>query len=122
MAPNLCDIIRKILERKQAEPEAIKIYLEQLGSLQRYNNAFQALWSLIVTKGKKNPLEISQEEMSHYILILNKEAPAQARQAYSDCLLIPVLEHLRFSPMLKKLKPSWNISNEKYACFRMFKI
>jgi len=116
MAPNLCDIIRKILERKQAEPEAIKIYLEQLGSLQRYNNAFQALWSLIVTRGK-NPLEISQEEISHYILILNKEAPAQARHAYSACLLIPGLENLRFSPMLKKLKQSWNISNEKYACF-----
>jgi len=116
MAPNLCDIIRKILESKKAEPEAIKIYLEQLGSLQRYNNAFQALWSLIVTRGQ-NPLEISQEEISHYILILNKEAPAQARHAYSAFLLIPGLEHLRFSPMLKKMKQSWKISNEKYACF-----
>jgi hypothetical protein len=104
------------LERRETPVQAIETYISQLGDLSRYNNAFKALWGVFTENGIE-PLGASQEQVAQMLLVLNNKSEAQARHAYSACLLIPGLEQLRFSPLLKKCKQSWNSSTEKYATF-----
>ena len=107
MAPDLSHIIRVLLERKQTSPESTQAYLEQLGNLNRYNSAFSALWQLCIQKGL-DPYNMSEHEVAQVLLLLNVQSQAQARNAYSACLLIQGLEQLRFNALLRKCRQQWN--------------
>ena len=116
MAPDLHFVIRKKLEEQQISSEGIQAYLNQLPSLTRYQSAFEVFWRQCVGQN----LDLSTAslwEIASQLLKLNVFQTHQARNAYSALLLIPGLDQLRFSPLLKQIKKGWNQSVPKYATF-----
>ena len=116
MAPDLHFVIRKKLEEQQISSEGIQAYLNQLPSLTRYQSAFEVFWRQCVGQN----LDLSTAslwEIASQLLKLNVFQTHQARNAYSALLLIPGLDQLRFSPLLKQIKRGWNQSVPKYATF-----
>ena len=103
MEPPLYTVIRTVLERREVSIEGIQTYLQQLGSLERYDNAFNWLWFCLLP-APKDPLKASLDEISDALVNLNSSLPNQARNAYAACLLIPGLEQLTFHPLLQKFK------------------
>ena len=65
----------------------------------------------------KNPFVVTVQEVAEGLLKLNSFSPAEARNAYSGCLLVPGLGGLRFSPLLAQIKRQWSQNISKYACF-----
>ena len=116
LAPSLYTIIRGKLEEQQISPEGVKAYLDQLPKLDRYQNAFQIFWEQCVGLGdnfSKAPLW----EIATQLVRLNAVNKNQARNAYSALLLIPGWDQIRFSPLLKACKRTWNQSVPKYPAF-----
>ena len=116
MAPDLHFVIRKKLEEQQISSEGIQAYLNQLPSLTRYQSAFEVFWRQCVGQN----LDLSTAslwEIASQLLKLNVFQAHQGRNAYGALLLIPGLDQLRFSPLLKQIKRGWNQSVPKYATF-----
>ena len=116
LAPSLYTIIRGKLEEQQISPEGVKAYLDQLPKLDRYQNAFQIFWEQCIGLGEnfsKAPLW----EIATQLVRLNAVNKNQARNAYSALLLIPGWDQIRFSPLLKACRRTWNQSVPKYPAF-----
>ena len=95
--PSLCSIIRGVLEAKQVQTQAIQIYLDSIKSIKRYDNSFGLFWAFC----KFANLQINTanlEQVAGALLEFNKFERHHARNAYAAVLLIPGMEHLRFSP------------------------
>ena len=116
MAPPLQCIIRKALEAKQVQTEDIDTFLNTNKSWQRYDSAFKLLWGVCIHR--KMTLEtMTLQQRAGNILFLNKYSPAQARNAYSELLLLPGWEQLRFCSLLTPCKRTWNSSQPNYSTF-----
>jgi hypothetical protein len=116
LAPSLFDVVRTVLERKQISPEGVTLYLRKISHLKQYDKAFKKLWTMLFHKGL-DPANAALEDISASLLELNELSQTDARNAYAACLIIPGLEHLRFSPLLRHLKRLWNCSTPKYTDF-----
>ena len=116
VAPSLFDVVREGLQRKKVPPENIELYLKGVTSLQRYDKAFQHLWFFCTARGG-DPLNMSTEEVSSWILRLAQVEPHQARNAYSAFLVIPGWESIRFTQAIKRAKTLWASTGAKYADF-----
>ena len=62
-------------------------------------------------------MEASLQGVAGMLLEFNKVMPTQARFAYSSLLLIPGMDQLTFTPMLRQMKRQWNFSTLRYATF-----
>jgi hypothetical protein len=62
-------------------------------------------------------LDIPLDKVAEQILLLNGVSVSQARNAYAAVLLIPGMECLRFSLLLKQCRRQWNSSTPKYSVF-----
>ena len=116
MAPPLCSVIREALQRKEVSAENITSYLKNCSSLPRYDRAFRTLWAFC-TLGGCDPLNMSNSEVAGWLHKLAVRKPAEARNAFAALLLIPGLESLRFSPLLKPAKKLWSGGHPKYSDF-----
>ena len=116
MAPDLHSFIRAVLESQQVQTQDINSFLSQHPSLKRYNSAFKLLWGLAVER-QINLLTTPLPQLAALILNLHQVSPSQARNAYSELILIPGLDQLRFSPLLTKCKKLWSDSSAKYGIF-----
>ena len=101
VAPDLHSVIRKSLESKQISSEAVDRFLKQLKSIQRYDRAFKLFWAFCVQR-HLDVVSASLSQVAGHLLEFNKLMPSQARHAYSSLLLIPGLEQLTFSPLLRQ--------------------
>ena len=118
VAPPLHFVIRKILEGRQMSAEAIDLYLKSLGDIRRYQNAFNMFWhQCSLLKDSLTIKCLTLDFVAERLLYLNAVSCSQARSAYAALLMIPGLEQLKFSPLLRKLKQSWNTSQPKYPIF-----
>jgi hypothetical protein len=116
VAPGQSSVIRKKLEQQEVKTPNINFYLEQLKSVSRYSSAFQLLYVILADLGIF-PETATTRQVAEGILRLGKFSLAQARNAYSGCLLIPGLSSLRFENLLTPLKRKWNCSTQKYSHF-----
>ena len=117
VAPDLPDLLRQILEGRKIQNSTVDDFLQRNRSLKRYNSAFRLLWCALEFQ-KINPPEANSDQLADAIIQIFKVSPAQARNAYSACLLIPGIgSGLRFHPLLSAYKRLWNAGNEKYASF-----
>ena len=116
VAPNLHDIIRKGLQAKQIDHEGSKTFLSQLKNIQRYNRPFKLFWAFCKIKGL-NATAASLTQVAAMLLNFEKLFSNQARFAYSALLLIPGMDQLAFSPLLKNIKKKWNTSQARYVSF-----
>ena len=64
-----------------------------------------------------DPKDLSNANIAGQIQKLALISPSEAKHAYSALLLIPGLESLKFSPLLKQCKREWNASIAKYSDF-----
>ena len=62
----------------------------------------------------KNPSLLEIATLIVRLSLINKN---HARNCYSALLLIPGLDQLRFSPLLKQCKRNWNQGVPKYPAF-----
>ena len=62
-------------------------------------------------------LYIPLDKVAEQILLLNSVSVSQARNAYAAVLLIPGMECLSFSLLLKQCRRQWNSSTPKYSVF-----
>ena len=116
VAPDLRTFIRKLLEEQQVSDENITLYLSQLPSLPRYQSAFAHFWHQCCANG----VQVSTATLSTLageLVRLFHQKPHQARNAYSALLLLPGLDQLRFSPLLRPCRRQWSLSNPKYSTF-----
>ena len=88
VAPSLSTVCRKILEGRKVQDKSITDFLDKNPSLKRYNSAFTILWSLLENSGI-NPPEASADQLADKIVEIFRVSPAQARNAYSACLILP---------------------------------
>jgi hypothetical protein len=65
----------------------------------------------------RDPKNLSNANIAGQIQRLALISPSEAKHAYSALLLIPGLESLIFSPLLKRCKRDWNASIAKYSDF-----
>ena len=116
MAPSLSVVIRQGLQTKQVSPEAAETFLGDLKSLSRYEKSFKLFWAFCNIKGM-DTISATMSEVAGLILQFEKIMPTHARFAYASLLLIPGLEQLFFSPLLRALKRKWNSSQARYFSF-----
>ena len=116
LAPSLSNCIREGLQAKQVSPEAQDTYLKGLKSLQRYDASFKLFCGFCICKNFKL-MEASLQAISGMLLEFNKLMPTHTRFVYSSLLLIPGMDQLTFSPILRQMKRQWNISTVRYASF-----
>ena len=64
-----------------------------------------------------DPKDLSNANILGQIKKLSLISPSEAKHAYSALLLIPGLESLKFSPLLKQCKREWNASIAMYSDF-----
>ena len=116
VVPSLRALIRVLLEKQQVSDENITLYLNQLPSLERYQSAFAHFWQQCCANG----IEVSTANLSTLageLVRLFHHKPHQARNAYSALLLLPGLDQLRFSPLLRPCRRQWSFSTPKYPTF-----
>ena len=116
VAPLLSDVIRAALQGRQVPLEGQDHYIRKLGDLRRYQSAINAFWQQCISVSP-DPFSLSLDAIASQLLLLHDRSPAQARSAYSAPLLVPGLEHLRFSSLLKVCKRQWSASQPKYSVF-----
>ena len=116
VAPSLHDTIRKGLQAKQISDEAAKTYFMGLKSLPRYDSAFRLFWAFCHLK-HLSATEASLSQVASMILHFDQVLPSQGRHAYASLLLIPGMEQLQFSPLLRQIKRKWNTSQARYFSF-----
>ena len=116
MAPSLSALIRQELQRREVPPQNITSYLEKIKTLPRYNRSFKSLWAM-AGWGTSNPNNITIQTIASQIQKMSLLSPSEARHAYSGILLVPGMESLRFSPLLKQCKREWSASIAKYSDF-----
>ena len=103
MAPHLCHIVRQGLQAKQIGHEATTTFLKNLNTLNRYNRPFQLFWAFCKIKGL-DAIRSTLSQVAGMLLHFENLFPQQARYAYSALLLIPGMDQLAFSPLLKQVK------------------
>ena len=98
-------------------------------TLRRYESTWQAFFTMLATKTVDYRGRPAQEvvqaltEVQTYKLALflqefsNHSTLAQARNLYSALLLFPCCAQLRFEPLLRVLKRSWNQAMPRYPLF-----
>ena len=116
LAPSLSGCIRSGLQAKQVSLEAQDTYLRGLKSIQRYNASFKLFCGFCICKNFKF-MEASLQAVAGMLLEFQNILPTHARFVYSSLLLIPGLDQLTFSPLLKQLKKQWNAPSVRYASF-----
>ena len=116
VAPDLCAVIRKLLEEQKIPPPVVGDHLAQLTQLPRYDSAFKLLWGFLKHQGF-DPVQCSPLEVAAAIVSIAKVSLSQARNAYSAMLLVPGFSLLKFQPLLAPCKRQWNAISEKYATF-----
>ena len=119
VAPHLPDLLRQIggEEGRKIQNSTINDFLQRNQSVKRYDSAFRLLWATLQFQ-KIHPPDASPDDLANTIIQIFRVSPAQARNAYSACLLLPgVGGGLRFHPLLSTYKKMWNTSNEKYGAF-----
>jgi hypothetical protein len=114
VAPSLLGVIRGLLQEKGFTTEAINSVVSLVPSPIRYDNAFRLFWDHCV-RHALIPSHCSVEQVAAQLLLFTKEAPHQAKHAYAALLHVPGFSDLRFSPLLRSTKRSWNQSSPKYA-------
>ena len=114
----LSDVIRAALQRMKVPLEGQDHYIQKLGDLMRYQSAINAFWQQCISVSH-DPFSLSLDAIASQLLLLHDRSPAQARSAYSALLLVPGLEHLRFSSLLKVCGRQWSSSQPKYSIFRV---
>ena len=116
MAPDSHNIIREGLQAKQVSTEAANSYLRDLKSLPRYNRAFKLFWAFCSLKNV-SATSATLTEVSSLLLQFEKLMPTHGRHAYAALLLVPGLEQLQFSLLLRQQKRKWNSSQTRYVSF-----
>ena len=116
VAPNLCDVVREALQRKQVPSENISFYLSEVKNCARYNRAFQKLWQFCSSRGA-DPSTMTTFEAASWLLQFTERSPHEARNAYAGLLLIPGWESLRFCTLIKQCKVKWQAKGDKYSDF-----
>ena len=109
-------VVRTLLEKQQATPQATSDFLARNLSIKRYNSAFKLLWG-ILRFAKIEPLKAFLVRVASAIIQLHGFSKAQARNAYSAMLLVPGFDQLRFQTVLQSYKKEWNSNVEKYSYF-----
>ena len=112
----LSDVIRAALQGRQVPLEGQDHYIQKLGDLRRYQSAINAFWQQCISVSP-DPFRLSLDAIASQLLLLHDKSPSQARSAFSALLLVPGLEHLRFSSLLKVCKRQWSASQPKYSVF-----
>ena len=118
MAPDLSDIIREGLQRKQVSPENIENNLRHIKSLPTYNRAFQALWHFCLNRGG-GPLVTVGGRSSQLDLRFAQMLLHTARNAYSALLQVPGWEFLKSSQCIKKAKRLRALQRQSMLIFGM---
>jgi hypothetical protein len=116
VVPDLHVVIRRKLEEQQVSAEGVQAYMKSLPDLKRYQSAFNVFWSQC-TRANINLQSATLWEIASQLVKLNLENKNQARNAYSALLLIPSLDQLKFSPLLRGCKRLWSQSNARYPAF-----
>ena len=116
VAPSLHGVVRELLQQQAMSNEAIATILAAIPSLPRYNQAFGVLWHHCLAAGL-DPVQCSPDQLAAELVVLNKVQPSQARHAYAAMLHVPGFASLRFSPLLRSVKRTWNQASPKYATF-----
>ena len=62
-------------------------------------------------------IEGTLHEITGMLLEFQNILPTRTRLVYSSLLLLPGMDQLAFTPMLRQLKRQWNVSNVRYASF-----
>ena len=88
LAPSLPSVCRQILEGREIEDKSIGDFLAKNPSLRRYDSAFKILWA-VLEKRRINPPEATADQLADGIIEIFQISPAQARNAYSACQLLP---------------------------------
>ena len=105
------------MEGRQIKTATIDDFLAKKKlSLKRYSSSFKLLWDILV-RGGVPPQSATEDQVADAIIQIFTASPAQARNAYSAVLLIPGYGNLRFHPLLRPYKKSWNTNLEKYGAF-----
>ena len=103
LAPSLSSCIREGLQAKQVSSEAQDTYLKGLKSIQRYDASFKLFCGFCICKNFK-VMEASLQAVAGMLLEFNKVLPTHTRFVYSILLLIPGMDQLTFSTILRELK------------------
>jgi hypothetical protein len=85
-------------------------------SLMRYERAFKLFWAFCQTQ-KISAISATLTQVAGLLVQFNQLMPAQARHAYASLLFIPSMDQLRFNPLLRQIKKTWNHSQTRYATF-----
>ena len=116
VAPTLHSFAREVLEAKKMHPAEIDLCLKAWGDISRYDRAFRAFYIFGNYKGV--PLEsASGFDVVGLLLAFHALNKNEARIAYSGLVLLPGWDQLKFSPLLKKCRQSWNTPNAGYGAF-----
>ena len=115
LAPDLHSVIRSRLQARSFTEVLICEHLKQLGSLARYQNAFAFLFAMAL----RDSLTIDSplDAFVGLLLELHSHSPSQACNAYSALLLNPGFADVKFHPLLKHARKSWNKHSPKCAPF-----
>ena len=97
-------------------PEIIRLHVEQVQGLSRYNKSFKVFWAFVQESGL-NPWELKTSDIAAQLLKMARLNKHEARNAYSALLLFPEVQQLRFHPLLRETKRDWNSSQVMYADF-----
>jgi hypothetical protein len=116
MAPGFSDCFRFLLEQQQIDHKEINLALKNLGNVSRYEKPFKKLFAVLQEK-HVHPLKAKIVDVATGLLLLSEISVAEARNAYAAVCLLPGFEGIRFSPVLKGLKRTWNHSVQKYGTF-----
>ena len=82
MAPNLHDVIRKVLQTQQAQNKIIEAYLKQIPSLARYNQAFRYFYLLHFNLHPLPPIRGTRQHSSKRHLFTILQARLLPSMAY----------------------------------------
>ena len=85
-------------------------------AIKRYNSSFKLFWGLCKLRGI-HPGKATNVALAAQVLALNEISKSHAKNAYAGLVLLPGLDQLRFSPLLRKTKQEWNASNKRYGTF-----
>ena len=77
---------------------------------------FKLFWAFCTLHGT-SATSASVCQLAGMILQFAKVVPSHARHAYASLLLIPGMESLQFSPLLRQIKRSWNATQTRYVHF-----
>jgi len=116
VAPSFLSTFRKILQREQMPLQVQNSLLAKMSSTERYDAAFRKLYALCTINGI-HPEEASVMEIAGQIVQLCDLSQADARNAYSACLLLPGLNALRCNVLLQKCRKTWSAAEPKYSEF-----